>query len=231
MDEKIIKTKYLPLLRDIQKKLYIVLGTGFVGGIIGFIYYQKILNFVLKSFNLKGITIVLTNPYQFFDLAVNTGLTVGICIALPLFIFFALSFLKPALKSEEFSLLLRLTPLSLLLFVGGFIFGAWIMQFVVSIYNQTTVDFNVSNFWDIGHFFAQIMILGLCMGLVFQLPIIITILLKLRVLKKAQLSSKRKFVYAGILVFAAILPPNDIISLSILTLVPLFLFEVALLLN
>lgn len=231
MDEKALAAKFLPILRDIQKKLYIVLGAGAVGAVGGFVYYQKILNFILKSFNLKGITIVLTNPYQFFDLAVNTGLTVGVCVALPLLIFFALTFLKPALKHHEFSLLLRLTPISLILFVAGFIFGAWIMQFVVSIYSQTTVDFNVSNFWDIGHFFAQILILGLCMGLVFQLPVVITILLRLGVIKKTILASKRKFVYAGILVFAAILPPNDIISLSILTLVPLFLFEVALLLN
>jgi sec-independent protein translocase protein TatC len=73
--------------------------------------------------------------------------------------------------------------------------------------------------------------MGVCLGIIFELPIVITLLIKLKLVKKQTISSNRRFVYAGIVVLAALLPPNDIISLSILTLVPIFLFELALLLN
>ncbi len=223
--------KYLPYLQEIQKKLVTLLIVILVSGLSGFIYYQKILTFILKIFNLKGITIVLSSPYQFIDLAINTGLATGVVVAFPLLIYYILGFLRPALAPKEFTLLKRLVPLALILFVVGFGFGIWVMQFVINIYSQTIVDFNVSNIWDISHFFAQTIIMGLCLGLVFELPIIVTLLIKLKLVHKKTIVSHRRYVYAGIILLAALLPPNDVISLSILTVVPLFLFELALLLN
>ena len=224
-------TRYLPYLQEIQRKLYVLLAVIFASGVLGFIYYQRILSFVLQFFNLKGITIVLTNPYQFFDLAVNTGLATGVITAFPLIIIYILRFLKPALKPREYRLLLRLVPISLILFVAGFAFGAWVMQFVINLYSQTAIDFSIGNIWDISHFFAQVIIVGLCLGLVFQLPVIMTLLLRLKIVKREVFTTKRRYAYAAILILAAVLPPNDIISLAILTTVPLLLFEVALLFN
>lgn len=224
-------TRYLPYLREIQHKLYFFLTVMLTSGVLGFIYYQKILSFILKFFNLTGITVVLTNPYQFIDLAVNTGLATGVAAAFPLLIFFLVQFLKPALKPKEYRLIKILIPISLILFVAGFIFGAWVMQFVVTMFKQATLDFNIGNLWDISHFFSQVIIMGLCLGLVFQLPVVITLLLRLKIIKREVFTNNRRFAYAAILIFAAVLPPNDIISLSILTIVPLFLFEFVLLFN
>lgn len=223
--------KYLPYLQEIQKKLITLLIVILVSGISGFFYYQKILTFVLKIFNLKGITIVLSSPYQFIDLAINTGLATGVVVAFPLLIYYILGFLKPALAPKEFKLLTKLVPFALMLFVVGFGFGIWVMQFVINIYSQTVMDLNVSNIWDISHFFAQTIVMGVCLGLIFELPIIVTLMIKLKLVKKQTIAQHRRYVYAGIVILAAILPPNDVISLSILTVVPLFLFELALLLN
>jgi len=223
--------KYLPYLKEVQKKLYIFLAVMLASGVVGFIYYQKILSFILKFFNLTGITVVLTNPYQFIDLAINTGLATGVVVAFPLLVFFLIQFFKPALKPKEYRLVKILAPISLVLFVAGFIFGAWVMQFVVAAFKQTSLDFKVGNFWDISHFFAQVIIIGLCMGLVFEMPVIITLLLRLKVIKKAVLASRRRYIYAGLLIFAAAMPPQDLLSDAILFLVPAILFEVAMLFN
>jgi len=223
--------RFLPYLVEIQRKLYVLLAVIFAAGVLGFIYYQRILSFVLQFFNLKGVTIVLTNPYQFLDLAVNTGIATGVITAFPLIIIYALRFLKPALKPKEYRLIKRLVPVSLILFVTGFAFGAWVMQFVINLYSKTALDFNIGNIWDISRFFAQVIIVGLCLGLVFQLPVLMTLLLRLKIVKREVFTSKRRYAYAAILILAAVLPPNDIISLSILTIVPLLLFELALLFN
>ncbi len=223
--------KYLPYLKEVQKKLYIFLVVMLASGVVGFIYYQKILSFVLKFFNLTGITVVLTNPYQFIDLAINTGLATGILAAFPLLIFFLVQFLKPALKPKEYRLVKVLIPISLILFVAGFVFGAWVMQFVVAMFKQTSLDFKIGNFWDIGHFFAQVIIIGLSMGLMFEMPVILTLLLRLKIIKKAVLASRRRYIYAGILIFAAAMPPQDLLSDAILFIVPTILFEIAMLIN
>ncbi len=226
-----LTTKYLPYLQEIQKKLLILVITIFVSGIFGFIFYQKILTFILSFFNFNGISMVLTSPYQFFDLAVNTGLATGVVVAIPLLIYYILSFLKPALATEEYKQILQLVPVAILLFALGFGFGIYVMQFVISIFSQTAVSFNVGNIWDISHFFSQTIIMGVCLGLIFELPVVITILIKLKLVKKQAIANNRRYIYAVLIIIAAFLPPNDIISLSILTIVPLFLFELALILN
>ena len=223
--------KYLPYLQEIQKKLVTLLVVILVSGLFGFFYYQKILDVVLNIFNLDGITIILSSPYQFIDLSINTGIAMGVIVSFPLLIYYIMGFLKPALAPKEYKLISQLVPLTIALFILGFIFGAWVMQFVINIYSKTAIDLNVSNLWDISRFFSQTIIMGLCLSLMFELPMVMTLLIKLKLVKKEAISHNRRYVYAGILILAALLPPNDVISLSILTLVPVFLFELALLLN
>ncbi len=185
----------------------------------------------MHIFNLKGITVVLSSPYQFIDLAINTGIATGVIIAFPLFIYYLLSFLKPALVHKEYQLIIQLVPFTILLFIIGAGFGAWVMQFVINLFTQTAINFDVTNIWDISHFFSQTIIMAICLGLLFEMPIVVTLLIKLKILKKKTITKNRRFVYVGILIMAALLPPADVISLAILTVFPLSLFELALLFN
>ncbi len=229
LDERI--KKYTPYLKEIQNKLLSVLIVFSSVATIGFVRYQKILGWVMHLFDLQGVNIVLTSPYQFFSLAVNTGVALGFLAAFPLFVYHLLSFLRPALEPSEYRMITRLLPASILLFVLGFAFGVWIVQFIITLYTQTTLDFSIGNLWDIGHFFSQIILTGLLLALIFQLPIIMTALMKLKLIKHGAFVKYRRYFYAGLLIIGALLPPTDIISLLLLTIPPLFLFECALFLN
>lgn len=229
LDEAIIK--YTPYLKELQTKLFTVFVVFLLGGVIGFIYYQQILSFIMHLFKMDGINLVLTSPYQFIDLAVNTGLLTGLIIALPLLGYYFLTFVRPALAKREYGLIVRLYPLAVVLFVIGFCFGAWIIQLIINLYSQTALDFSVNNLWDVSHFFNQILMTGISLALIFELPIILTALLKLKFIKLSFLKKSRRYIYAAILIFVAFLPPNDIISLALLSVPPLLLFEITLLLN
>lgn len=223
--------RYLPYLEEIQKKLLTVAIIFSATTAIGFARYQQILNWIMKLFNLEGINLVLTSPYQFLGLAVNTGVALGFAVAIPLLGYYTITFLKPALRKREYDILIKLYPISFFLFVIGFGFGVWVVQFVIALFEKTTVEFAVSNLWDIGHFFSQIMLTGTLLALIFQLPIIMTALIRLKVVKHSFLVKQRRYIYAILLLIGALLPPTDIVSLILLTVPPLFLFELALLLN
>lgn len=223
--------RLLPYLGEIQNRLFHLLVVFCVFATLGFIYYQPILSFVMRLFNLEGVSIVLTSPYQFFNLSINTALAVGLLATLPLFIYYLLSFLKPALAPREFRLLTQLLPLSALLLVAGFSFGLWILNFVIGIFYQTSLKFNLNSMWDISHFFSQVLITAISLGIVFQFPIVLTGLLRLKVLQRDQLTSSRRYVYAACLLFATLLPPTDLLSLFFLTVPLIVLFELTLLFN
>ena len=223
--------RYLPYLEEAQRKLLTVAAGFFIAAVLGFVYYRQILKFIMGQFDLEGINIVLTNPYQVIGLAINTGLFTGLLVAIPLVVYQMLNFLKPALKVKEFKLLISLLPLSFILFISGFAFGVYVVQFVIRLFSRATLDFSVGNLWDIGRFFSQILLSALSLGIVFQFPIVLTMLLKTKVITKDQVIEKRRHVYAAALVFAALLPPTDIFSLFLMV-VPLFiLFELTLLFN
>lgn len=223
--------RYSPYLKEIQKHLLIVAGVFLAGATLGFSFYQKILTFIMGLFNLEGITIVLTSPYQFIDLAINTGIAVGTMLALPVIIHFFLKFIKPALHPKEYKILIRLVPISIFLFIFGFIFGFWIMNIVIGIFYSTTKDFNLNNLWDISHFFTQTLFMAVSLGIVFQFPIILTGLLRFKVLSHHQLVESRRYIYAGSLLFAALMPPTDLLSLTLITLPLIVFFELTLIFN
>ena len=223
--------EYEPQLFEIRKILFRSLLSFLIGGFFGLLFNRKIIVALMSLFDLEKVNVVLTSPYQFINLAVSIAIISGIITTIPVFVFYLLKFIRPALKEDEYTLVKKLIPVSIFLFLFGCFFGAKIEQYVISLYSQTTVDYSLSNFWDVEAFLSQFIIMSFTMGLVFQLPIILTILIKIKVLSIKILSSQRRYVYSALTLFAVILPPTDILSL-IMIITPLFLlFEGTLLLN
>lgn len=223
--------RYTPYLSEIRKRLLFVFCVFFIAWIIGFIYYQPIVSYIMGLYNLKGINITFTSPFQYINLAINSGMIVGIIIVLPMVIFQILSFLKPALKPKEFNLVLKLLPLSILLFISGFIFGTWLMNFIISMYSQQASGLAIGNLWDVNKFFSQFFLTAALLGVLFQFPIILTLLLRLGVLKHSSVTKYRIPIYALLLIVVVFLPPTDIFSLVMMFFPLVIIFELALLLN
>ncbi|MEN8252807.1 MAG: twin-arginine translocase subunit TatC [Patescibacteria group bacterium] len=230
-DDSSLVAEYLPYFEEIKKESTKVLVVFFVAFALGFIYYKKILSLLINLFELDDINLVLTSPYQFIDLSIRTGMAIGIIATTPIAIYFVLKFIKPALQPKEYKMIVKMLPVSVLLFIFGFGFGIWVIQYVINIFSQTSSDFAIGNIWDLSGFLAQILVTGISLGFIFQLPVVLTVALRLQLVKHKDVVAKRRYVYAFLVLFAAILPPTDIISLALLAVIPLFLFEIALLLN
>lgn len=224
-------SKFFPFVVEIRRRLLFTFAIILAFSTLGFIYYERIIQFALKIFALEGVNIVFTSPFQFINLAITSSLLVGTITAFPLAIYQTLSFLKPALNKKEFKSILALLPLSVTLFVGGFLFGIVIMRYVLRLFYERSTNLNVGNFLDISSLLSQILVTSIAMGIAFQFPIILTILIKLKVIKYKAVESQRIPAYIASIVFAALLPPTDILSLVLMTLPLIFLFEFTLILN
>lgn len=223
--------QFLPYLYELRKRLLFIVAVFLVGCGIGFYYYQPLVMFVLHLYNLDGVNIAFTSPFQFVNLAINAGIIIGCITAFPLLMYQMLAFLKPALEPREYKLILRLLPLSIILFIAGFLFGTWIMKFIVIMFSQQTNTLNIQNLWDIERFLSQIFMTALLLGIIFQFPLILTILLRCGVLGHSSVAKQRIPIYIGLLVVIILLPPTDLLS-AIFMFFPLaFIFEFTLLLN
>lgn len=223
--------KYSPFLMEVKKRLFFTLSIFAIGMLGGFIYYEKIIKFLIDLLNLKGVNIVFTSPFQFINLAISCGVITGLIVSMPVIISQSMSFLKPALRAKEYKLVSSLLPFAIVLFVIGFGFGAFIMKWQIEIFLGRSQYLGIGNILDISHLLSVVLLTSAFMGLGFQFPIVLLVLMRMKIIKHEKLAKQRPWVYLGALIFAILLPIDSILADLVLTLPLVLLFEITLILN
>jgi len=230
MEEKFLKTAEFYFFK-IRNRLLRVVFVFLLGAVLGMIFYQKIFQFLISCFNFQQTSLVLTSPSQAISLILSVGFLTGVLLAFPFLIFQFLNFIRPALTAKEYQLLKKLVLPSFFLLLLGLIYGIYVMRAVIFVYATVPFGIKIQRFWQLSDFLSQIVFLSAAMGLLFQLPVVLSVLLNLDIVKREVLAQKRKYIYGGLLILAVLLPPTDPLSLLILVLPLFIMFESALLLN
>jgi sec-independent protein translocase protein TatC len=226
-----IKSKYSPFLKEVRKRVLFTLYVFIVTMFAGFFFYEKIIKFLIDLLSLKGINIVFTSPFQFINLSISCGVATGLVTVFPFFVAQVLSFLKPALKRKEFKMIVRFLPFCLFLFLIGFTFGALIMKWQIDIFLTRSVALGIGNMLDISRLLSTVLLTSALMGVGFQFPIVLLLLMRLGIVGRQQLAKKRLWVYLGSFIFSMLLPPDSILADILLSLPLIVLFEFTLILS
>lgn len=223
--------KYSPFFNELRKRIILTLVVFCFSTIFGFVFYENIIKYLIDILSLKGINIVFTSPFQFINLAISCGIASGLVLTLPLILYQLLSFFKPALKRKEFKMVVRAIPFSLILFIAGFLFGFFIMKWQIEIFLDKSVALGIGNILDISHLLSTVLLTSVLMGVGFQFPIVMLIVLRLGIIKPSLFRKQRKWVYLAALIFAILLPADSILADILLALPIIILFEIVLILN
>lgn len=162
-------------------------------------------------------------PFEGMMVAIKLSFWLGFVCSSPLWVFFLIQFLLPALKPKEKRLILPFIFLSgLFLFLGGFFAYKVTIPLVIGFFH----DFNArlgENYWGIGQ--TLDFVLGIVLGhaLVFELYVVLLLLVHFRIFKHSHLKKGRRGVIVGIFVLSAILTPPDVLS-QLLMAFPLLIF-------
>lgn len=223
--------KFLPFLEDLQKRLYRGVILFVVFFIIGFFSTAIILKRILTIINIENVTISTSSPFQFADMAMDIGFFLAIMISVPYVVYSFYAFIVPALTRKEKIKLLKSIPLSILLFLAGFLYGFFILYYALGLLASLNTSMGIANIWDISQFLSQIFITAALLGFVFEFPLILTIFIKMGIIQTIVLKQKRRFAYFVILLLTSLLPPTDGISLLAMSLPLVLLYEATILLN
>ena len=228
---EVLKTKYSPFLNEVRKKIIFTLSVFAISTTVGFVFYERIIKFLIGALSLQGINIVFTSPFQFINLAISCGIASGFVLASPILVIQVLSFLRPALREKEYKMIVRFLPFSVFLFLVGFSFGAIIMRWQIQIFLASSVSLGIGNILDISKLLTTVILTSTFLGVGFQFPIILLLLMRVGIIKRHQLSKQRPWIYLASLIFAILLPLDSIVADIILALPLVFLFELTLILN
>lgn len=223
--------RYAVYLEELRRRLLTLTKLFVVVFIGGFLLTPSAITFIMKVVKFEGVTIVTTSPFQLIDLAMSVGFFFGCIATVPVFLFFLYSFLKPALLPRERGIFFFILPLGFLLFALGFLYSSSMLYFAIKTIAVVNTNLGVANYWDINNFISQIVLTSSLFGLLFLAPMVVTFLIRVGIMNVSFLRSKRRHAIAIIFVIVSLLPPTDGLSLILMVLPMILMFEITLLLN
>ena len=177
-----------------------------------------------------SINLIQTAPSESFVFALKTALFVALFIGSPILLWQLWQFIAAGLYRHERRTITRYFPLSLALFVGGVLFGYFLlmpyaMYFFGSIYE---IDLVVPQY-KVSEYASMLFSLCLALGLVFQLPILQVILARLGLVDAATFGKFRPHFVVLAFIVAAIITPPDPFTQAMMALPMIGLYEVGML--
>lgn len=162
-----------------------------------------------------------------FTYALWTSILGGIVIASP-FIFYQLwAFIRPALKTNEKSVMGGLVFYVSLLFLLGILFGYFVVTpMTIQFFGNYRISDQIQNIFTIDSYMGMILSTTFYTGLFFLLPIASYLLARLGVITAAFLRKYRKHAIVGVLILAAVITPPDLISQIIVAIPIALLYEI-----
>ena len=179
---------------------------------------------------LQGRKLIFTHPGDSFSIVMQVSFGIGFALAAPVLLYQLWGFLSPALYKHEKKVVIPLLFSATCLFMMGaalayFLVLPFALKFLMEF--QTAALEPMITARDYFDFATS---LALSMGVVFELPILLVGLTALGIITPIQLRAFRRHAMVASLVIAAIITPGDLLTTTVMLMVPLYgLYEVSIL--
>jgi len=224
------KQPFTAHLDELRKRL-IVCFTAVGIGFVACYFFKEELFYILvaplQKVMQSGDTLIYTHLPEAFFTFLKTALIAGLMLASPVILYQFWMFVAPGLYDREKRLMVPILFLSVLFFVGGALFGYFIVfpfgfQFFLSFATDTIRP--MPSMKEYLGFASQLL---LAFGLVFELPLVITFLAKLGIVSVDFLKKNRKYAILVFFVAAAALTPPDVITQFMMAMPLIALYEIS----
>lgn len=225
--------------KELRNRILFVIIFFVISFLLCFLLSKDIYQILLKNLLINDIKIerlIFTAPGEIFFTYLKISFLSSIITTLPIFLIELYLFLSPGLyKNEKINILLIFLFSPLLFLIGALFAYFFIIPLALEFFLNFEVEKSLINNQipieleaKVSEFLSFSLRLLFGFGLAFELPIILLILMKFKIIKATQLASKRKYWILFIFTLAAILTPPDIISQISLALPMIILFEASL---
>ncbi|MET3579704.1 sec-independent protein translocase protein TatC [Mesorhizobium robiniae] len=229
-------------LIELRRRLMWSIGGFFVAFLFCFFFAKQLFNLLVIPFKWATqwagldphkVELIYTAPQEFFFTQVKLAMFGGMVIAFPLIATQIYKFIAPGLYKNERNAFLPFLIASPILFLMGaslvyFFFTPMVMWFFLAMQQAGTDDqVQISLLPKVSEYLSLIMTLIFSFGLVFQLPVVTSLMARVGMLSSQALVEKRKWAIVIAFVVAAILTPPDPISQIGLAIPTIILYEVS----
>ncbi|MEF8837155.1 MAG: twin-arginine translocase subunit TatC [Candidatus Bipolaricaulota bacterium] len=214
-------------LEELRSRIIRSLGAIVLLGGTAYYFRIRLLSFLIDA--AREESLIYLHPTEAFLTYLKLAVITGLILSTPWLLYQFWKFILPALLDEE----KKWFRLGFLL--GGVLFYAGIalallvglpytMKFLANVGGESLVSsFSVRNY------ITFTSLLSFAMGLVFELPLLIYLVVRLGFVKLSTLRKNRRFVIVGTFIVAAFITPTDLFSQAFMAVPLILLYEATLL--
>jgi sec-independent protein translocase protein TatC len=244
-DQDEIDKSSAPLIEhliELRSRLMWSIGGFFIAFLVCFFFAKQLFNLLVIPFQWavswagladQKVELIYTAPQEFFFTQIKLAMFGGLVIAFPLIAAQIYKFVAPGLYKNERGAFLPFLIASPILFLMGaalvyFFFTPMVMWFFLAM-QQSGGDgeVQISLLPKVSEYLSLIMTLIFSFGLVFQLPVVTTLMARVGLLSSAALADKRKWAIVIAFIVAAVLTPPDPVSQIGLAVPTIILYEIS----
>jgi sec-independent protein translocase protein TatC len=225
MPPKIAEQKEMPItghlaeLRQRLIKCLIALGIGFG---VSFYFVDGLLALLKRP---SPAELYFFSPTEAFWISLEIAFFAGLFLSLPVILYQLWKFIGPGLFSHERKHVVPFMFLGMLFFTFGLLFCYFIvLPFALTFLMGYGAEMGLKPLLSIGSYIDFLLKFLLAFGLVFELPLAITLLARMGLMTPEFLSRNRKYAILLNAIAAAILTPTSDVFNMMLMMVPLLLF-------
>ncbi|HEX4743383.1 MAG TPA: twin-arginine translocase subunit TatC [Candidatus Limnocylindria bacterium] len=227
------RDKELSLLQhldELRRRLTVAAITVAIAAALSFTYAEHLIRLLLIP---SGVTkCVALAPTENFATFMHVSLFAGIAFAMPVVLYEIYKYVDPALLPKERRFVLRLGPFVLALFVAGMAFCYFLLLPSALGFLTNIGGGVIDNQLRCAEYLSFVTTFILAMGIVFQMPAIIFVLVRVGIVKRPWLLRQRRFVFLGVFLLGALITPTpDPFNQALVALPMYLLFEFGLLIS
>lgn len=241
-EEREIEASKAPLidhlieLRSRLMKSLIAIAIAFIAC---FFFAKDIYNILLVPYekargSVEDLQLIYTAPQEYFFTQVKLAFFGALFLAFPVIASQIYMFVAPGLYRNERKAFLPFLVATPILFLMGaalvyFVFMPLVMRFFLSMEQHEPGQATISLLARVSDYLNLIMTLVFAFGLVFQLPVVLSLLARVGMITSETLKGTRRYAILAAFVVAAVLTPPDPLSQIGLAVPTILLYEVSIL--
>lgn len=230
-------------LIELRTRLMWALGGFFAAFLVCFFFAKQLFNFLVIPYQTavawagisdRQVELIYTAPQEFFFTQVKIAAFGGFFLAFPLIAIQIYKFVAPGLYRQERAAFLPFLVATPLLFLLGaalvyYFFTPMVMWFFLSMEQSGSVPGQaaIQLLPRVSEYLSLIMGLIFAFGMVFQLPVVTSLLVRAGMITATTLVEKRKWAIVVAFIAAAILTPPDPMSQIGLAVPTILLYEIS----
>ena len=223
-----LEMPFLDHLEELRWRLLKILSGIFCGSILSFLIIDEIIALLINpGHSVSDLNLQVLQIQGMFIIKWGLSFICGSILSLPLITYQIWEFVSPGLHLKERKIVFPLILFTFISFITGIMF-AYFTLIPVSLNFFTSMGYNaIQNNFSINYYFSFITWLMIGCGSLFELPVLIFILARLNIATPSFLKHYRKHAIISIMILSAIITPSDPVSLIIMTIPLILIYEIS----